>query len=240
MGKPNRKTALIQLLEKSRADELAFWNNLSETERSAKGEFDHWSPKDNMAHVIAWKDDLAYQLEEAARDKAPKRPDYEEENRKIFEVNYDRTWEELLTDEETIFTRLNIAVEALTDEQLDDPNRYEWTIERPLWWRIGFTGYYHPMDHLCTLYRERGEEEKARAIHERIAVDMKEVDEADTWQGTVTYNLACFYALNSELELAMNNLREAFKANPSLMEWSEQDSDLDSLRELPDFQALYT
>ena len=35
-------------------------------------------------------------------------------------------------------------------------------------------------------------------------------------------------------------LAEALRLNPDLIEWSKQDSDLDSIRDDPAYQALYT
>jgi hypothetical protein len=39
---------------------------------------------------------------------------------------------------------------------------------------------------------------------------------------------------------AISNLRESYGLNPSLVEWSKQDPDLDPIREMPEFQALYS
>ena len=53
------------------------------------------------------------------------------------------------------------------------------------------------------------------------------------------YNLGCFYARNGEADRAIAAVGEALPLIPSLVEWSKQDTDLDSLRDLPAFQALY-
>jgi hypothetical protein len=68
---------------------------------------------------------------------------------------------------------------------------------------------------------------------------MQSLDDSDSWRGTITYNLACFYALDDQPRPALEKLGQALKLNPGLVDWSKEDSDLDSLRELPDFQALY-
>ena len=44
--------------------------------------------------------------------------------------------------------------------------------------------------------------------------------------GQARYNLACFYALSGQTELALSELREALRLRPSLIEWSQQDPDL--------------
>jgi hypothetical protein len=59
------------------------------------------------------------------------------------------------------------------------------------------------------------------------------------WRNVARYNLACFYALTGQKKKAMAELRESLQTNPDLIEWSKRDSDLDSLRDDPAFQALY-
>ena len=140
---------------------------------------------------------------------------------------------------ETVFARLVAAVQALSEEELDDPARFEWTDGRALWWRVGMTAYYHVLDHVSDLYLERGEADLAQAVQERMAEEMGTLDDSDRWRGTVTYNLACFYALNGQTGPALERLRRAFRLNPGLIDWSKEDSDLDSLRELPEFHILY-
>ncbi len=51
--------------------------------------------------------------------------------------------------------------------------------------------------------------------------------------------LVCFFSLNDKADRAIELLREAFALNAGLLEWSQQDSDLDALRELPEYQALF-
>ena len=241
MGDTLRALALTELIEKARADEHAFWDGMSEAQRSAQGTPDHWSAKDITAHVLVWNDRLAADLEAAARDEAPpeRMADFNEANRQIFEANRERSWQDLLEYEEAVYARLVTAVKALNDEVLDDPARFEWTQGRPLWWRVAFTTYFHPLDHLSHLYIEAGDFEMAEKLQKRVAQDMATLDDTDAWQGTVTYNLGCFYALNDQPQAALDRLRQAFKLNPGLIDWSKEDSDMDSLRELPEFQALY-
>jgi hypothetical protein len=228
------------LIEQARAEQRAFWDGLSQAHRFATGTPDHWSAKDVMAHITVGNERLAADLEATASGDEPERiDDFDEANRQVFEANRERTWQDLLAFEETVSTRLAAAVEALTEEALNDPTSFEWTGGRPLWWRVGFTAYFHPLDHLTKLYLEWGESVVAQEIQERVAQDMVKLDDSDTWRGTVTYNLACFHALNRQPGPALEKLRQAFKLNPGLVDWSKGDSDLDSLRELPEFVALY-
>jgi tetratricopeptide (TPR) repeat protein len=94
--------------------------------------------------------------------------------------------------------------------------------------------------HLGPLFIERGEKEYATELQEEAAKLLLELDESQSWQGVVGYNLACHYALAGETKIAIEKLREALELNPELTEWSKEDSDLASLREEPGYIALYT
>ncbi len=235
-----RKSALIDLIKKARAEQRAFWDGLSQARRSARGAPDHWSPKDVAAHITFWNEHLAAGLEAAARgDEHERFKDFEATNRQVFEANRERSWEDLLEYEDKVSARLVTAVNGLSDEMLNDPKRFKWTDGRPPWWNVGFTAYFHALDHLSKLHLEWGESEPAQVLQERIVQNMGRLDDSDSWQGTVTYNLACFYALSDQPGPAVERLSRAFELNPWLIDWSKEDSDLDSLRELDDFQALY-
>jgi tetratricopeptide (TPR) repeat protein len=53
------------------------------------------------------------------------------------------------------------------------------------------------------------------------------------------YNKACCYALQSQIDQAIQNLQQAIHLNPDeYREMAKTDSDLDSIRSHPRFQAL--
>jgi hypothetical protein len=240
MGETLRKSVLIGLLEEARAEEHAFWEGLSEAERTATGSPDRWSAKDVFAHITVWKDRLADHLEAAASGREYQRvQDIQAANREVYEANRGRSWEDLWGYEEQVFARLLAVVGASTEAALDDPDRFDWTRGRPLWKNVGFTGYFHPLDHLSHLYVGRSDIDRGLELQEEVAKNMGALDAADDWQGTTLYNLACFYALNHLAEPALEKLGQALKLSPELVEWSKEDSDLDSLRDLPGYQALY-
>jgi tetratricopeptide (TPR) repeat protein len=94
------------------------------------------------------------------------------------------------------------------------------------------------MHHMADIYLERGDVQGAQAVQESVAEGLAGLDESAAWQGRTQYNLACFYALHNTHERALALLKTAMKYSPNLVEWSKQDNDLDTLRELPDFQAM--
>ncbi len=236
------KSKLIQLIEYTSKEEQALFARLSEDERAVRGEPDRWSPKDTIAHLAAWKTRLAENLAAAARGETPVRDeDYEAVNAKVFELNRDRSWSEILDEAAEASRQLVEQVEKTSEAELRGTETLPWQGERSLWRVMVGTSIIHPLAmHLGPLLVERGEKEYATQLQEKAAKLLSELDESQSWQGTMRYNLACHYALAGETETALGKLREALELNPELTEWSKEDADLASLREEPGYKALYT
>jgi serine/threonine protein kinase/Tfp pilus assembly protein PilF len=60
----------------------------------------------------------------------------------------------------------------------------------------------------------------------------------DPEEPSILYNVACVYVLLGRTEEAISFLEKSLMNNPWFKSWAEKDSDLDSLRGLPRFQAL--
>ena len=60
----------------------------------------------------------------------------------------------------------------------------------------------------------------------------------DPEDSMILYNVACVYSHARELDLALDCLEKSVAGGMAHMEWIENDSDLDPLRELPRFKAL--
>ena len=52
------------------------------------------------------------------------------------------------------------------------------------------------------------------------------------------YNVACCESLNGETEAALAHLRRAVELSPATREFAQDDSDLDPLRDRPEFQEI--
>ena len=61
---------------------------------------------------------------------------------------------------------------------------------------------------------------------------------AETDDALVLYNIACFYSIAGEADLAIQALEKSYEAGLADPEWMAQDSDLDSLRDLVRYKAL--
>jgi len=54
----------------------------------------------------------------------------------------------------------------------------------------------------------------------------------------ITYNAACFYALMGDIDKSLDYLAQSVDVGCLNLNWLEQDSDLDSIRENPRFEEI--
>jgi hypothetical protein len=76
-------------------------------------------------------------------------------------------------------------------------------------------------------------------MYQEMTAELTGLDDGPEWQGTIRYNNACSFSLLGDKETAIQELRQALKLNPGLIEWSKQDSDLDPIRGEAAYQALF-
>jgi uncharacterized Ntn-hydrolase superfamily protein len=87
-------------------------------------------------------------------------------------------------------------------------------------------------------YMERGQGKQAAQIMEeatRRRLAIPGATSAD--RGAAYYDLACFYSRSGNAAQALENLAQAFSLNPSLKAYSLNDSDLDALRDNPQYRS---
>jgi tetratricopeptide (TPR) repeat protein len=240
MGHDSMKAKLLDITQRAYDDELAFVSALSDEERVAVGLPARWSAKDLIVHIGSWKQRMTLILEAAARGEIP--PTFDDEdvlNAQTFEANRDRSWSEVLADAERIITALMARVREFDEEVLTNPDYFTWRQGRPLWQPIAANAFAHSQAHLAEWHLKRGDLARATQMQERLAAVRRSLDDSPRNHGIASYNLACFYATSGQHEKALSLLSEALRLNPDLVEWSKQDTDLESLRNHPTFQSLY-
>jgi hypothetical protein len=235
------KSRLLDLLRRGRAELDAWLGDLSAAERAAIGVADAWAPKDTLAHIAFWQGASAHRLEAIRRGDEPQTyEDFQRYNDETFERERLRPWEEVVAmARRTVEAHLAAAGE-LSEDELTDPARHPWLEGRPLWTSVAGNGFEHPMEHFCHFYRERGDLTRAERVMERQMEGMLGLDDSHRSRGAAYYNQACFWALAGQPERAIPLMRDALALRPDLVAWSRQDTDLVSLRDLPEFQAMYT
>jgi hypothetical protein len=234
-------TRLTELLHFMRDELLAFDDRLTESQRAETGAPDHWSAKDEVAHCIVWTGRTLADVQAiAAGEPKPEREseDFDEENLLIFERHRNDTWEEVKEMVLDTYGRLDAFLDGKSeDDLLAHPEEQEY----PVWREVAGNGISHPMFHIWEYLEKHGHAGQISCLFGNAFFDrMLALHDDPGWQGTATYNLACQHALSGQSEQAIEYLDRALHLNPGLKEWSRQDSDLDSLRDMPGYQALYS
>jgi tetratricopeptide (TPR) repeat protein len=234
----NIKAKVLELLDLSHALQQAMVAELTEEERNATGTLQHWSAKDALAHVAEWNTRLAAHMDPASEPPPPVE-DFNRFNDELFEKHVHDSWPTVLAFSEQANQALVQRVRDMDEDALLASVGPEGDEGQPVWRRIVGTGYTHAMIHLGDLYVHRGQPERTSQLYEDLAARLLPLDDSPRWQGTQIYNVACGYALAGQADKALAKLRQALPLNPDLVAWSKQDSDLDSLRGLPAFDALF-
>ncbi len=233
------KASLLDLLRLARATEETLVAGLTDAERAEVGTLERWSAKDVIAHIAAWKRQRAREYAAAARGEDVTLSDeFDAENARIFAEHAGQSWSVVLVDADRALDELLTSVEALSEEDLTDPQRFSWRQGRPLAALVLGNGLWHPYAHMMTYYRDRGQTEQASRMLEELVAVVEQMGAPATIRGGAVYNLACAYAHSGTQAEALALLPEAFVLEPGLKAWAREDSDLDSLRGDPDFAAV--
>lgn len=238
MNANETRTLVRELILCTQADLQELIASLSSEERKARGNLKLWSAKDMIAHLNFWGRHFLRQLEKSAKgEKVPLAGDYlNEMNDGVLYEHMEQPLDEALAEYEQIHKELLMVFDSYSAEDLSDEKKYAWLEGRPMIDRVLGNLVWHPQSHIADFYVKRGNLEKAIAMQEALTEKLKGFPH---WGATAFYNTACFYALNNMPAKAIPCLKTAFAQRPDLMEWSRQDSDLDSLRGLADFRELF-
>lgn len=235
-----RKSALLAVINHGRklGDDLA--ERLSSDERSANGTYEVWAPKDVFAHVAEW---LARDLERLKTTDGPlpvvREDDLEQTNQAIFAKHAEKSWNEIAGFFADTLDEAKRRVKEMSAKELERERMYVDGSSRAPWRTLAGHALMHLSPHFGVVYQRRGEPKMATELEKSTARALLDLDDSPEWVGTTNYNLACHYALTGKAKRAIALLREALTKNPELIDWSKRDSDLDGIRDDPDFETMY-
>lgn len=233
------KNKLLELMAIAHQNEHTFISELGEQERNYRGTFQEWSAKDELVHIAAWKGIMCERFRAfQAGQTPPDFNDWDAVNEEIYQHHQDDAWPDALDYFELSYKQLVEQVQAISEEDLLETERYAWLQGRSLWRRTLHNGYFHPHGHIAFWYSKRGDPERGSQLMEEVTGKMQSLDESPAWQGQTIYNLACYYAVIGEREQAIERLGRAFSLRPDMVAWSREDSDLTSLWDDPEYLAL--
>ncbi len=236
------KPRLVELVEEARATKQAFIAGLSDPERDEIASEGMWAARDVIAHVTFWEDHYALRLGTQLRGEAPPPSlgEDDEVNAQVLADQHARSWPDLEAEAAWVYTVLGAIIEAGSEAALTGPSDQDSVTARPVWAGIADSVYDHPAIHYADYYRDHDNLPRATQVREGVVATLARLFPGSAAQGYSLYNLGCFYALTGQPNKAIPAIRDSLAQLPDLTEWSTKDSDLDSLRDLSAFQAIYT
>ncbi|MBI4670109.1 MAG: DinB family protein [Chloroflexi bacterium] len=215
-----------------------FLASLPEAERVANGTWEKWGTKDVIAHLAFWQNNLVQILNGLDQPPLEQEP-FEERNRKNY-LNYETSpWAEVYAAYKDSFDEIKSRIPSFSDADLGETGRFPRIPNGTLQGSILGNTYGHTIIHLAELIGKYSSQAKGLALQEQATTILIEFDPSPHAKGTALYNLACWYALTGQAPRAIQLLGEAFPLRPDLVEFSKQDTDLDSLRELAEYKAFF-
>lgn len=234
-SQPDMRATLVALVKSGQAHEEAFRALIPAEERERVGTVEQWAPKEVIAHLGYWKQAQADRLN-AAVSGEPVRDlsDFQTVNTESWPEHARLTWDESVARSDAATHTLIAALEAIAPETLagDDAAAIRWMSST-----LGNTTD-HVAAHMSDFFLSHGDVEGAKRVNQALLDEAIAANLGPVVEGSARYNQGCFYALNGFADEALESLRQAFALRPDLVEWARQDTDLNSLRANPAFQAL--
>lgn len=149
------KAALIARIRQDRAEFAGLWKDLTPEQMTRRpGPQSDWSVKDLIAHMVFWENLMVGNIHKllVGEPPTPSR-DIDIINAEVFEVNKDRTLEDVLSEWDSNLARVEAAIAALIDEQINDPAAFSNQGGDPLLYHIIGNTFGHIGDHRADLLR---------------------------------------------------------------------------------------
>jgi hypothetical protein len=110
-----------------------------------------WSVKDILAHITAWEKLMTRWVGQALRGDVPELPGRDEIvdqwNQRIYQENKDRPLAEVLEEFKRSYQDALRTTETTLEEDLMDPERFEWLKGAPLWRVVAANTWWHYKEH---------------------------------------------------------------------------------------------
>jgi hypothetical protein len=123
-------------MQSEQAAWLALLDEIGEENMTQPEAASGWSIKDIVAHITGWRRRTVLRFRATLDPTVDMTPDYpaeldeddevDEINAWIYKANRDRPLADVLNDSREVFQQLVAEVSALSDEQLNDPQRFPW------------------------------------------------------------------------------------------------------------------
>ncbi|MFX0145519.1 MAG: ClbS/DfsB family four-helix bundle protein [Candidatus Hodarchaeota archaeon] len=148
------KPQLIEDITVGRKKFEATLSQLDEDQMTTPGLESGWSVKDVLAHIQVWETRMIQWLEDSQRGEVPQMlppgltwDDLDQMNEETYLQNRDRPLSEILAEFHQSFPKALDTVKSISEEDLLDPDRYEWREGKPLWFIVAANTHWHYDEH---------------------------------------------------------------------------------------------
>jgi uncharacterized damage-inducible protein DinB len=144
---------ILEEVDNSRERLLMALEALPDEALAAPGAMGEWSIADLLVHLVAWESELVTALLRLDQGKRPVAlldaiANMDAYNARVFTENRGRDLDRIFGDLQGVRLQLEQWLDAFSEHDLNDPNRYSWTDGLPLWRIIRENSYGHELEHL--------------------------------------------------------------------------------------------
>jgi hypothetical protein len=228
------KARLVQSLEAAQVREAVLLALVDDSPPAAEGV---WTVKDNVAHLIVWRENAAGILDSARTgadyDGPANDGDVDAQNAEIYKAHRADSAEAVRAAAPASYAALIDAIRACSEDDLlrERPND-----AGPVWRVVPGNGHGHVAQHLSYQTAEQGDPAGAEdAAKWGYALDTELFPEN---QPVADYNFACFYARNGHADEALPLLQAALRVRPDLRSFAGEDADIAPIRDDPRVESL--
>jgi hypothetical protein len=150
------KDEIFEALEDEREKFLDAIEGLSDEAIQEPGVIGEWSVKDILSHLIAWEAEQVKLLWQAKQGVQPSSVHFsnqsvDELNTAWYEEFHTRPLERILSDFQAVRKQTERRVDAFSDNDLNDPQRYVWLEGFPLWEWVANDSFKHEAEHAAQI-----------------------------------------------------------------------------------------
>lgn len=158
MEKINSKSELTQKIKSKRRELEEIIDSIPTSRLTDPGVENHWSAKDIMAHISRWERMMGEWIKDLQAGKTPDRPppgepwkDLDQINAAIFETNKDKPLTEVQTEFQSSYSDTLKLIEIISERDLLEPGRFDWTKNDPVWYLVGANTFWHYEEHIPSI-----------------------------------------------------------------------------------------
>jgi hypothetical protein len=162
-----KQTVLENILREREALEKTL-AGLTDDQMTQPGVESDWSVKDILAHITDWEQRMVRWIEQSELGEIPERPapgmtwnDLDRLNEQTYLFHKDEPLDEVLSDFYTSYQQSLKTVKDMPEEDLIEPQRFEWREGDPMWHMVAANTWWHYNEHNETIQNWLAEKRKA-------------------------------------------------------------------------------